>query len=47
MLEKNEDVLPLEKPDAIKDYGDTNSTLDGALAANKTNIPIIHIESGL
>ena len=47
MIEKIEDVLETEQPNAIIVYGDTNSTLAGAIAASKIHIPIIHIEAGL
>ncbi len=47
MLSSIESILVEEKPDAILVYGDTNSTLAGALAGAKMHIPIAHIESGL
>ena len=47
MTEGIEDILIKERPDFLVLYGDTNSTLAGAVAAAKIHVPIVHIEAGL
>ena len=47
MIEGIEKLLIEHKPDALVIYGDTNSTLAGAIAASKIHVPVVHIEAGL
>jgi len=47
MINGIEEILIKEKPNAIVLYGDTNSTLAGAIAASKIHVPVVHIEAGL
>lgn len=47
MISGIESVVEAEKPDAVILYGDTNSTLAGAIAVSKLYVPVIHIEAGL
>lgn len=47
MMVEIEDIIENEKPDGVVVYGDTNSTLAGALVSSKLHIPVFHIEAGI
>ncbi|MGA2009686.1 MAG: UDP-N-acetylglucosamine 2-epimerase (non-hydrolyzing) [Solirubrobacteraceae bacterium] len=47
MLEALEPVLAAQAPDAVLVYGDTNSTLAGALAGAQAQVPVVHVEAGM
>ncbi len=47
MMQKLDPIIEQERPDVMLVYGDTNSTLAGALCASKMSIPVVHVEAGL